>query len=211
MPAPETFARWAERTPDDFVMAVKASRYLTHIRRLKDPEEAVARFVEHARHLGRKLGPVLLQLPPNLTAAPDRLDRTLSLFPAGWRLAVEFRHDSWFTDETRQLLTARGTALCLADSPRRKTPRWRTTDWTYLRLHEGRATPHPCYGRTALSSWAQRLAELVAPGDDAYVYFNNDGRACALRDARVFALAAEKVGLEVTRVPASGEVHVAAG
>jgi uncharacterized protein YecE (DUF72 family) len=192
-------------------VAVKASRYLTHIRRLNEPEEPVARFTEHARHLGRKLGPVLLQLPPNLEANHPRLDLTLSLFPADWRVAVEFRHSSWFTGETRQLLTARGAALCLADSPRRKTPLWRTTDWTYLRLHEGRATPHPCYGRTALSTWAQRLAELMGPEDDAYVYFNNDGRACAVRDARLFALAAEKAGLEPTRVPGPREVHLAAG
>jgi uncharacterized protein YecE (DUF72 family) len=211
LPEASTFEAWARRTPDDFVVAVKASRYLTHIKRLADPAEPVGRFMERATHLGPKLGPVLLQLPPNLSADLARLDGCLAQFPDNVRLAVEFRHPSWFTDETREVLTRRGAALCLADSPRRKTPRWRTTDWTYLRLHEGRATPHPCYGRTALSSWAERLAELIASGDDAYVYFNNDGRACALRDARVFALAAEKVGLEPTRVPAAREVHVAAG
>ena len=211
LPTPETFARWAERTPDDFVVAVKASRYLTHIRRLKEPEEAVGRFTEHARHLGRKLGPVLLQLPPDLKANLERLDLTLSLFPKDWRLAVEFRHESWFSDETHRLLTDRGAALCLADSPRRKTPLWRTAGWTYLRLHEGRATPHPCYGRTALATWAERLAGLMVPGDDAYVYFNNDGRACAVRDARLFALAAEKTGLEPTRVPGPREVRLAVG
>jgi uncharacterized protein YecE (DUF72 family) len=165
---------------------VKASRYLTHIRRLKEPEEPVGRFVEHARHLGEKLGPVLLQLPPDLKADLPRLDRALALFPKDWRLAVEFRHESWFSDETRQLLAARGAALCLADSPRRRTPVWRTTDWTYLRLHEGRATPHPCYGRTALDGWAKRLAGIVQPAEDAYVFFNNDGRSCAPRDATRF-------------------------
>jgi uncharacterized protein YecE (DUF72 family) len=209
LPKPETFTAWARRTPDDFVVVVKASRYLTHIRRLKEPDEAIGRFVEHAGHLGRKLGPVLLQLPPDLKADLDRLDRALALFPPGWRLTVEFRHPSWFTDETRDLLAARGAALCLADSPRRQTPVWRTAGWTYLRLHEGKARPHPCYGRTPLNSWAKRLTEVVAADEDAYVFFNNDGRCCAVRDARLFALAAERAGLHATRVPGPGEVRLA--
>ncbi len=209
LPEPKTFAAWAARTPDDFVVAVKASRYLTHIRRLKEPEEAVARFADHARHLGSKLGPVLLQLPPNLEAVPDRLDRALSLFPPGWRLAVEFRHPSWFTDETRELLTRHGAALCLADSPRRTTPLWRTAPWTFLRFHEGRARPHPCYGRAALTTWAGRLADMVSADEDAYVFFNNDTHACALRDARVFAGIARRAGFQPTRVPGPAGVKLA--
>ena len=208
LPEPKTFAAWAERTPADFTVVVKASRYLTHIRRLKEPEEAIGRFTDHARHLGAKLGPVLLQLPPDLKVDVDRLDRALSCFPSGWRLAVEFRHASWFVDETRAVLTARGAALCLADSPRRRTPVWRTAGWTYLRLHEGRATPHPCYGRTALQTWAQRLTEVVAADEDAWVFFNNDGRACAVRDARVFASAVERAGLRATRVPGARDVKI---
>jgi uncharacterized protein YecE (DUF72 family) len=209
LPEPRTFAAWAARTPDDFVVAVKASRFLTHIRRLKDVEEPVVRFCDHARHLGEKLGPVLLQLPPNLAAAPDRLDGTLGLFPSSWRLAVEFRHPSWFSDETRDVLIRHGATLCLADSPRRRTPVWRTAPWVYLRFHEGRATPHPCYGRTTLGTWAGRLAEVVSPAEDAFVFFNNDGRACAVRDARTFAAAARRVGLEPTRVPGPRDVRLA--
>lgn len=208
LPEPKTFAAWAEAAPDDFTFAVKVSRFLTHIKRLKDADEPVARFVDHARNLGPKLGPVLLQLPPNLPADCERLDRALSLFPREWRLAVEFRHPSWFTDETAAVLKARGAALCLADSPKRRTPLWRTADWTFLRFHEGRASPHPCYGRTALRSWAERLAELMSPTADSYVYFNNDTRACAVRDAHVFALAAERAGLHPTRVPAARDVRV---
>jgi len=209
LPEPKTFAAWAEATPDDFIVGVKASRYLTHVKRLKDPEEPVARFVDHARHLGSKLGPVLLQLPPNLEADCERLDRTLRLFPKEWRLTVEFRHPSWWNSETEAVLAERGAALCLADSPKRKTPCWRTTDWTYLRFHEGKASPHPCYGRTALGTWAERLADIVSPTEDAYVYFNNDGRACAVRDAHRFALAAERAGLHPTRVPAARDVRLA--
>ena len=208
LPAPATFADWARRTPDDFVVGVKASRYLTHVKRLRAPAEPVQRFVDHARHLGSKLGPVLLQLPPNLRADLDALAATLARFPNDVRVAVELRHESWFVGETRDLLAARGAALCLADSPSRRTPRWRTADWGYLRLHEGRATPHPCYGRHALATWARAVAGLWAPDDDVYVYFNNDGRACALRDASVFARAAEHAGLRPTRTPAAGEVRI---
>jgi uncharacterized protein YecE (DUF72 family) len=123
-------------------------------------------------------------------------------------VAVEFRHPSWFTADTRSLLTERGAALCLADSPRRETPRWRTADWGYVRFHEGRASPRPCYGRQALRTWAARLAELWGPAEDVYAFFNNDPLGCAVRDAIVFSRAAEKEGLRPTRVPALRDVRV---
>ena len=208
LPEAHTFAAWATRTPDDFVFAVKASRYLTHVRRLRDPEEPVRRFLERAAHLGGKLGPVLLQLPPTLRADLDALARTLACFPAGVRVAVEPRHPSWFSDETRALLGERGAALCLADSPRRPSPVWRTADWTYVRFHQGSARPHPCYGRAALAAWARRLAEGWGPQATLYVFFNNDPGACAVRDARWLALAAARAGLAPTRVPGPGEVRV---
>lgn len=210
LPEASTFAAWAARTPPDFVMVVKASRYLTHIKRLKEPEEAVARFVERASHLGAKLGPVLLQLPPRFPANLGRLDRTLSLFPPAWRLAVEFRDQSWFTDDCRRILERRGATFCLADSPRRHTPVWRTTDWGYVRLHEGRATPHPCYGSQALDTWAECIGETWGRDDDVFVFFNNDGRACAVRDARLFALACRRHGLAPSRTPGPRDVEVAA-
>jgi uncharacterized protein YecE (DUF72 family) len=208
LPEPATFAAWAERTPPGFVMAVKASRFLTHIKRLRDPEEPVARLLDHARHLGPKLGPILLQLPPTLKADPAALDRALRAFPPGIRVAVEPRHDTWWTDEVRDLLTTHGAALCLADSPRRHTPVWRTADWAYLRLHEGTAHPRPCYERPTLATWARRLADLVGPDADAHVYFNNDPAGCAVRDAIWFAEEATQVGLSPTRVPPLDEAPV---
>ena len=104
LPERRTFEAWAERTPPDFTMAVKASRYLTHVRRLRDPEEAVDRLVGRARGLGSKLGPVLVQLPPRFRADAERLDRTLASFPAGWRVAVEVRDPSWEHEEIRAVL-----------------------------------------------------------------------------------------------------------
>jgi uncharacterized protein YecE (DUF72 family) len=201
LPERRTFEDWAARTPPDFVMAVKVSRYLTHIRRLREPAEAVARFVERVAGLGDKLGPVLLQLPPQLRCDPELLDAALAEFPPAFRVAVEFRHPTWFVDEVRARLTERGAALCLADRRRPLTPIWRTADWTYLRFHEGRATPRPCYGGAALRTWARRLADGWGPDADCWVYFNNDPRGCAPRDAARFAGLVRRAGLHPTRVP----------
>lgn len=202
LPGRDTFEHWADRTPDDFVVTVKASRYLTHVRRLHDPGEPVERLMTAAAGLGGKLGAVLLQLPPDLRARHDDLDRTLSCFPSGTRVAVEPRHESWFDDDLRALLGRHDAALCLADRYSRPvTPMWRTASWGYLRMHEGRGSAHPCYGRTALKSWAGRLAQLFSPDDDVYVYFNNDPRGCAVRDAKRFAATLAEAGLEPTRTP----------
>jgi uncharacterized protein YecE (DUF72 family) len=209
LPEAKTFKSWAERTPANFVMAVKASRYLTHIKRLADPEEPVALLVERARELGPKLGPILIQLPPSMKIDVGRLRATLAAFPRDWRVAVEFRHDTWFTDEVRSLLAEYGAAFCMADRFKPLTPIWRTTDWTYLRFHAGRATPLPCYGRQALATWVDRLAQNWTPDEDAFVYFNNDPRACALRDAIVFERLCERAGLRPTRVPAASDVTLA--
>jgi uncharacterized protein YecE (DUF72 family) len=207
LPEPDTFAAWAARTPPDFVMAVKASRFLTHVKRLRDPDEPVERFLAHAGRLGGKLGPVLLQLPPTLRADAGLLDATLRCFPAGVRVAVEPRHQSWFTDQILELLRERGAAWCLTDRARRRSPLWRTAGWTYLRFHEGTAVPRPCYGRQALASWAEDLAETWGPDADVYVYFNNDPGGCAVRDAVRFAAAARRAGLRPTRTPAITEVR----
>ncbi|MEV6148872.1 DUF72 domain-containing protein [Nonomuraea sp. NPDC052129] len=186
LPSPESFAGWRDRTLDGFVMAVKASRFLTHIKRLADPEEPVERLMNAASALKDKLGPILLQLPPTLKADPDRLARCLDCFPKHVRLAVEPRHPSWWTDEVREILEARDAALCWADRLGRPvSPLWRTAGWGYVRLHEGRATPWPSYGDTALKTWAKRVKE--AGWRDAYVYFNNDPGGAAVRNAIRFA------------------------
>jgi uncharacterized protein YecE (DUF72 family) len=101
-------------------------------------------------------------------------------------------------------------ALCLADRRGPVTPLWRTTDWSYLRLHQGAAVPSPCYGRQALATWAARLADRWSPDERVYVYFNNDTRGCAVRDARRFALAAAKAGLLPSRIPAPSDTRLPA-
>jgi uncharacterized protein YecE (DUF72 family) len=207
LPDPHTFAAWAARTPPDFVMATKASRFLTHVKRLRDPAEPVARFLEHAGHLGGKLGPVLLQLPPSLQGDAALLDAVLECFPDRVRVALEPRHQSWFSDRILELLRERGAAMCLTDRARRRSPLWRTAGWTYLRFHEGAGTPQPCYGQQALATWAEALAATWGPAADVYVYFNNDPGACAVRDAVRFAAAARRAGLSPTRTPDIGEVR----
>ncbi|HUR08703.1 MAG TPA: DUF72 domain-containing protein, partial [Nonomuraea sp.] len=168
-----------------FVMAVKASRFLTHIKRLKEPEEPVARLLGRLEGLGERLGPVLLQLPPNLKADLGKLDACLRLFPDTIRVAVEPRHESWWTDSTRSLLERHRAALVWADRGSRViTPLWQTTDWGYVRLHAGRAQPWPNYGPGALRSWAERIQAYGS--QDVYVYFNNDPGGAAVHNARTF-------------------------
>ncbi|MFF4159276.1 DUF72 domain-containing protein [Streptomyces sp. NPDC001678] len=203
LPTPETFANWRDRLPKGFVMAVKASRYLTHIKRLRDPEEPVDRLMRHAAGLGDRLGPVLLQLPPTLRGDAAALDTVLGCFPAGTRVAVEPRHDSWWTDDVRAVLKEHGAALCWADHDSRPvTPLWRTADWGYVRFHVGAAEPWPRYGRQALASWAGRIADTWPGRSDVYCYFNNDPGGAAVHDAAAFARAAARLGRTVSRTPA---------
>jgi uncharacterized protein YecE (DUF72 family) len=202
LPTRETFESWRERTPPDFVVALKASRYLTHIKRLRDPAGPVDRLLSHAAGLGDRLGPVLLQLPPTLHADPALLDECLGRFPADVRVAVEPRHDSWWTPEVRKVLESRGAALCWADVQARPvTPLWRTADWGYLRFHEGRALPWPRYGRQSLTTWVGRVTDAWSDDHPVYAYFNNDPNAAAVHDAVAFARAARTTGLTVTRTP----------
>ena len=200
LPERSVFERWRDQTPDGFVVAVKVSRYLTHVRRLRDPQEPVARLVDRAAGLGDRLGPYLLQLPPTLRADPALLDACLAAFPSGALVAVEPRHESWWTDEVRTVLERRGAALCWADRKGRPiTPRWRTASWGYLRLHEGTATPRPAYGRSALGTWLDRIDDAWpgTRGADVYVYFNNDPGAAAVRNARTLLRMAARRGLTV--------------
>jgi uncharacterized protein YecE (DUF72 family) len=209
LPSAEVFASWREQTPDGFVMAVKASRFLTHLKRLRDPAEPVARLLDRAEGLGDRLGPVLLQLPATFHEDVPRLEACLRRFPRAVRVAVELRHPSWWRAERplREALERHGAALCWADRDSRPvTPRWRTAPWGYLRLHGGTASPPPRYGRRALASWAGRLADAWRDEDEVYVYFNNDTGGAAVADAAHFARAATTLGRTVSRTPASPDI-----
>ncbi len=212
LPDREVFAQWRARTPADYVVTVKASRFLSHVKRLQEPEEPVARLMDRVAALGDRLGAVLLQLPPNLPSDPAALDRCLACFPAGTRVAVEPRHDSWWNPDLRDVLVARRAALVWSDRDSRPVaPLWRTTDWGYLRLHHGGGEAFWPYDESVLREWTARLADTWDDDEDAYVYTNNDPGGAALRDAVVLARLVREGGRTATRVPAlpavSGELY----
>lgn len=180
LPKRETFVRWREVTPPGFLVTVKASRFITHIKRLKEPADSVRMFYERAEGLGDKLGPVLFQLPPRFNADLERLDTFLDVLPRHVPAAFEFRDASWETDEIRALLDEHGAALVLADRPGRRVPMIVTGGRSYIRFHQGqRLSPH--YRREKLRRWADRIAAL--PAREVYIYFNNDPDGAAVRDA----------------------------
>jgi uncharacterized protein YecE (DUF72 family) len=182
LPTAEMFSRWREITPNDFQFAVKASRYITHVKRLRNVADEVALFMERAEHLGTKLGPILFQLPPNQQLELARLEEFLPLLSPGHRWVLEFRHPSWHTHAVYRRLTDHAVALCIPVGGGLHPDRITTAGFTYLRMHRGQ---EPGGGFTAdeLKSWAAQVQALSNAGKDAYVYFNNDWEGFALRDA----------------------------
>jgi uncharacterized protein YecE (DUF72 family) len=180
LPTPETFEGWAAQVPDGFVFAVKMSRYLTHLRRLREPAEPLERFWSAATRLGSALGPVLFQLPPNFRRDLPALQEVLDRMPATMRAAFEFRHDSWRDDDVWDALDRAGAATVIAHRPRARPPIVVTGGWSYLRFHQGTLVG-PGYRRRTLARWAERIRQLQA--DPIYVYFNNDPGGAAVRDA----------------------------
>ena len=176
LPERSVFARWRERDPAGFVMAVKVSRYLTHIRRLRDPAEPVARLATGRRAWATGWARTCCSCRRRCGPTPALLDACLAAFPRAARVAVEPRHASWWTDEVRAVLERRRAALCWADRRGRPvTPLWRTADWGYVRLHEGTASPRPSLRPGGAGDVARPdRRRVVARGADVYVYFNND-------------------------------------
>ena len=215
LPAREVFEAWCERTPPDYVVTVKASRYLTHVKRLREPEEPVGRLMERVAGLGPRVGPVLVQLPPDLQIELERLDQTLRCFPTGTPVVVEPRHPSWWVPELRELLERHGAALCWADRGSEPVaPLWRTAGWGYLRLHAGGGEQVWPYARDVLARWADLLCQTWSDDEDVLVYTNNDPGGAALRDGVTLAGLLRERGRAVGRVPAwddvTGEPYVPA-
>ncbi|MEX2255062.1 MAG: DUF72 domain-containing protein [Acidimicrobiia bacterium] len=195
LPTEGSFRRWAEATPADFCFAVKASRYLTHVKRLRDPVAPVRLFASRARQLGPKLGPILLQLPPHFPCDPARLDATLEAFGTDVHVAVELRDERWHEERVYEVLHRRGSALVWWDRRGTHGPLVRTTTWCYLRLHEGTARVAPAYGRRALATWCERILTHYGDSLAGWVYFNNDRGAAAPRNALEFRRLAARAGI----------------
>ena len=193
LPTPETFAAWRAQTPEGFVMAVKASRYLTHLKQLRDPDAPVQRLLEHAAALGPRLGPILYQLPARIERDLPRLDRFLEALPPTWPLdgaarrlqhVIEFRHPSWYAEDVFARLAAGRVALCMHDKRGSAFDGPPVGPFTYVRFHGTSGEYHGGYGDEALDAWARRLASDWRAGRDVYAYFNNDPDAIATSDAR---------------------------
>ena len=194
LPSEDAFRAWRAHAPRDFVYAVKASRYITHLKRLKDPKEPVDLFWSRARLLGSTLGPVLFQLPPRFPVDVARLRDFLAVMPKEIKPAFEFRDLSWETEETFRLLDRHGAAFVYADRPRARLPDVVTGGWAYIRFHQGALT-HPGYPRRKLEAWADRIAGLTAK--DTYIYFNNDTLGAAIDDANTMTALLSDRGVEV--------------
>jgi uncharacterized protein YecE (DUF72 family) len=177
--------RWVEDTPDEFVFAVKASRFLTHMKRLTDVAQGVDRFYERIEPLidSSKLGPVVWQLPGNFHRDDERLAGALEALPPG-RHCFEFRHPSWFTGDVYSLLRERGIALVIGDHPERPFQAHElTADWTFIRFHYGSRGRRGNYSEREIDTWARRIAAWRARVE-VFAYFNNDWKAFAIDNAR---------------------------
>lgn len=182
LPTAEMFVRWRDTTPDDFQFAVKASRYITHIKRLREVGDELALFLERARHLGSKLGPILFQLPPNQQLDLPRLHDFLGLLTDPHRWVLEFRHPSWHISKVYQMLADAAVALCIPVGGGLEPDRITTAPFTYIRMHRGRE-PRGGFTRPELRKWARQIEALGSGGKEVYVYFNNDWEGFAIRDA----------------------------
>jgi len=201
LPEAETFRHWAAETPEGFVVTVKVSRFLTHLKRLRDPEEPLQRLLERARELGPKLGPLLFQLPPRFPAAPDRLRELLARLPDDVVGAFEFRDPSWYRDEVYALLEEANAPLVWPDRPGPSPDLPLIGDRAYVRFHQGRRTG-PAYDPRKLRRWADRIAAL--PVRDAWIYFNNDQGGAAPHDAlELTHLVEDRVGERVVTTSAA--------
>jgi uncharacterized protein YecE (DUF72 family) len=183
LPEAATFARWSEAAPAGFLFAVKASRFLTHLKKLKDPEEPIQRFFERAGELGSHLGPVLYQLPPGWKLDLARLEHFLQVLPRDARHVLEFRDTSWYVEEVFALLRAAGVGLCLHDREGSASDRRWTAPFVYVRFHGPTGNYAGGYSHARLAGWADWLNGQRRAGRDVYTYFNNDIGGHAPRDA----------------------------
>lgn len=183
LPERETFASWAFRAPMRFLFAVKASRFLTHMKKLKDPEESIDRLFTRMRALRKHLGPVLYQLPPGWKVDRARLEHFLQALPKDVQHVVEFREPSWYADDVAATLERYGVARCLHDMKGSATGRERVGPFVYVRFHGASGTYTGAYPADRLERWAEWLDEQRRQGIDVYAYFNNDVGGHAPRDA----------------------------
>lgn len=183
VPAKKTLESWSDMVDEDFIFAVKASRYITHMKKLNDPVEALDRFFDPVRALGNRLGPILFQLPPNWHCNPGRLESFIASLPGNFRYVFEFRDPSWFDDNVYRILEDAGAAFCIYDMAEETSLRVVTSDFVYIRLHGAEKDYGGSYSTRELSGWAGAISEWLRQGKDVYFFFNNDEHARAPENA----------------------------
>lgn len=182
-PTPESVAAWAERTPPDFRFAWKASRFITHWKRLLNSENSLELMEDRMSRLGEKLGPVLFQLHPQMAANADRLKDFIALLNRTRRYTFEFRHASWYAPEILDLLREHNIALCISDHADAPSPRVATADIVYVRNHGPSGRYHGSYSDDALADWAKSIRAWRKEGREVWIFFDNDVKSAAPADA----------------------------
>jgi len=183
LPNQTTFRQWRENSPENFVYAVKANRYITHMKKLKDPEESLTNFLENVRILEHTLGPILFQLPPNWKFNEDRLASFLELLPDEFQYTFEFRDERWINQRTYQLLRENNIAFCIYELAGFLSPREVTADLVYLRLHGPGDKYQGKYDKKTLGEWADTFRRWADQGKEVYCYFDNDQLGYAAMNA----------------------------
>jgi uncharacterized protein YecE (DUF72 family) len=184
LPKPETFTKWHDQAQPGFRYAVKASRFITHMKKLKDCEEAVDNFIALARGLKAFLGPILYQLPPNLHKDLPRLENFLKALPGSVEHVFEFRHQSWYADETLALLDRYGAGFVVHDLKGLRSPRWASSRIAYVRFHGSGGRYSGRYSDKELIGWTDWIIDQSRHGRAVWCFFNNDIHGAAIEDAR---------------------------
>jgi len=183
LPTRETFLKWHGDTPAKFLFSVKASRYITHMKKLNESADALDVFLSHAEALSEKLGTVLFQLPPGWKINPQRFDNFLGVLPRSERFVFEFRNSSWYTEDIYSMLRKHNSAFCIYELGGHESPLIVTADFVYVRLHGPGDKYQGSYNNDKLKKWADQLLKWREEGKDAYIYFDNDQEAFAVFNA----------------------------
>lgn len=195
LPDSKTVENWRNKVPDYFIFSVKASRYITHMKKLKDPEKSFGNFIDRIKLLREKLGPILFQLPPNWNVNLDRLKEFISKLPDGYRYTFEFRDPTWFGEETENILAEAGIAFCIYDFEGRQSPHAITSDFVYIRLHGPDGAYRGKYNEKSLSQWANLMSSWADEKREIFCYFDNDEAGYAAQNAlKLRELLGEKGG-----------------
>jgi uncharacterized protein YecE (DUF72 family) len=184
LPTPEAFDTWSNRTGPNFVLAVKGSRFITHNKKLKDPENALDNLIPRVARLGKKLGPLLFQLPPRWRVNAERLEYFLQVLPRELRYTFEFRDTSWITPDIARLLQKSNAAFCIYELAGYRSPSWVTADFAYVRLHGPTVGKYQgSYSKECLRDWARQIESWAKQLKAIYVYFDNDQNGYAASNA----------------------------